>query len=176
MEVKQFEMPDGSKVSVPEEKWELINELTVSDNCSMVVINKDSQNQSFNLKKVMVRAKFVSSGNTAANYVADVRFDDGGNNGVIHFGSVPKDTETAGLAHISAEINNGVFMITEQRSSANKTSVYKNMVYQNQYNRTDYFLNDDLTIGPKKIDMVQINTIAQTIAQGSVIKVWGVRA
>lgn len=24
MEVKQFEMPDGSKVSVPEEKWEII--------------------------------------------------------------------------------------------------------------------------------------------------------
>ena len=56
MEVKQFEMPDGSKVSVPEEKWELINEYTVAENCASLTIDKDSNNQSFNLKKILVRA------------------------------------------------------------------------------------------------------------------------
>lgn len=180
MEVKEFEMPDGSKVSVPEEKWELINEYTVSENCTSLTINRDSNNQSFNLKKILVRARILPTDEESVSYTVKADFDSEhsyGWGGKVNLCSAPKSSETASYCEIIAECNNGVFMTYNQRQGFNNTSVNNMLVYKQVYGLTDTVLDENLKVGNiSKIDMFKVTALSPIIGQGSIIKIWGVRA
>lgn len=180
MEVKEFKMPDGSKVSIPEEKWELINEYTVSENCASVTINKDGNNQSFNLKKILVRAFILSTDEESTSYTVKADFDSEhsyGWGGKVYLGSAPKLSETASYCEVIAECNNGVFMTYNQRQGFNNTSLNNMLVYKHIYGITDTILDENLKVGNiSKIDMFKVTALSPIIGQGSIIKIWGVRA
>ena len=181
MEVKQFEMPDGSKVSVPEEKWELINEYTVSEDCTTLTIDKDSQNKGFNLKKILVRAKFIpTSKEPDTSRVIKLDLDSDHSSGwgsKILFVSTPKSTETSNMAQFMGEISNGLLIVGEQRMSFNNTTVTNILNYKTDYSNSSITFDDNLSCGNiEKIDMVRLTGLSVAIGQGSKIKIWGVRA
>lgn len=181
MEVKEFEMPDGSKVSVPEEKWELINEYTVSEDCTTFTIDKDSQNKGFNLKKILVRAKFIpTSEESDISRTIKLDLDSDHSSGwgsKILFAQAPLPTETSNMAQFMGEISNGLLIVGEQRMSFNNTSVPNILNYKTVYDHCAIIFDDNLSCGNiEKIDMVRLIGISVAIGQGSKIKIWGVRA
>ena len=181
MEVKEFEMPDGSKVSVPKEKWELINEYTVSEDCTTLTIDKDQQNKGFNLKKILVRAKFIPTSeepDISRAIKLDLDSDhSAGWSSKIAFVHTPKPTEKSNMAQFIGEISNGLLIVGEQRTSFNNTTVPNILNYKTDYNYCSITFDDNLLCGNiEKIDMVRLTGISVAIGQGSKIKIWGVRA
>ena len=165
-----------------DEVWELINDVTVEEDVVSLLIDKDSSNQPFSLKKILVRARFLPSKSIedGKGKVVKVDFDSDYNYGwssKIEFSSTPNASDTACSAMIQAELNNGLLMIIDQKKSFNNTTLSNNLVYSNNYGTNDYILSEDLeTDIINKIDQFKISSYEQTIGIGSRIKIWGVRA
>lgn len=164
-----------------DEVWELINDVTVEEDVTTLLIDKDSSDQPFSLKKILVRARFSPSKSIEdgkGKYVK-VDFDSDYNygwNSKIGFCSTPNSSDTARTAVLQAELNNGLLMIIDQRISFNASTVSSNLVYSNMYGANDYVLSSELEIDViNKIDQFKLSSYEQTIGTGSRIKIWGVR-
>lgn len=164
-----------------DEVWELINDVTVEEDVTSLLINKDSSSQPFSLKKILVRARFLPSKSIedGKGKAVKVDFDSDYNynwSSKIAFSATPNTSDTARNAMIQAELNNGLLMIVDQRISSNGTSVNNNLRYSIDYGTNDYYLSEDLeTDIINKIDQFKISSYEPTIGIGSRIKIWGVR-